>query len=401
MRGPSFDRCLGLASWLLALPLMSSCGVEAQTMAVTPSDPPECICCLMNEAPAGLTNKLTIAPEKKPRLTLTGVIRESDGKTPARNVILYAYQTDETGHYTKRGDEDRNSFAWWHGKQRGWLKTNDRGEYEIDTIKPAPYPNGGAPAHIHAILKAPSQKHCTYIADFVFQGDPLLTSRYWDEVERDARSFGLSGDPNYGGVKLTEGSSGRLVGARNITLLPEYDLPKPDSGRAIAAESPAFDPQHAWGPDKGSHACPMCKYGYRPGVLYWVNTDTDWAEVEAWTRWLEDLSRRSGEKDFKAYVIYTNVPGLTKAQMEEKLSALGRKLNVANVALTYVPSPSDAASNVALNEINPRTRNTFIVYVNRRVVDKFVNLGFDERSARQLEWAVTRARQQKEAQTAG
>lgn len=40
------------------------------------------------------------------------------------------------------------------------------------------------------------------------------------------------------------------------------------SGLNVGDESPAFDPQHAWGPDKGSHACPMCKYGYHPGVMF-------------------------------------------------------------------------------------------------------------------------------------
>jgi protocatechuate 3,4-dioxygenase beta subunit len=81
--------------------------------------------------------------------------------------------------------------------------------------------------------------------------------------------------------------------------------------------------------------------------------------------------------------------------MEEKLSGLGRKLNVTKMALTYVPSPNDTASNVALNRINPKTRNTFIVYVNRRVVDKFVNFGFDDRNAKLLEWSVRRAQQAK------
>jgi len=277
------------------------------------------------------------------------------------------------------------------------MKTNEKGEYEIDTIKPSPYPDGTAPAHIHVIVSAPTQKHCSYAADFVFAGDPLLTPRYWDAVRRDARGMGVAEDAEYAGVRLTKEPSGLLVGRRDITLLSEYDLPTPDSGPAIWAENPAFDPQHAWGPDKGSHACPMCKYGYQPGVLYWVNTNTDWQEVEAWTRWLEALSVRSGEKSFKAYLIYSNAPGLSKTQMEEKLSALGRKLDVTKVALTYVPSPDDKASYAGMNKINPRTRNTFVVYVNRRVVDKFVNFSFDEQNTKLLEWAVRRAGEAKAA----
>jgi protocatechuate 3,4-dioxygenase beta subunit len=353
----------------------------------------------MAEAPSDLGHRIKIAPERTDvqRVKVTGVVYESSGKKPARGVLMYIYGADDTGQYTKRGDEDRNSWAWWHGKQRGWLRTNERGEYEIDTIKPAPYPDGTAPAHIHVILSAPTQKHCSYAADFVFEGDPLLTRGYWDGIRHDARSMGVAEDPEYSGVTLTKDRSGHLVGRRDITLLSEYDLPTPDSGPAISKENPAFDPQHAWGPDKGSHACPMCKYGYQPGVLYWVNSNTDWYEVEAWTMWLEQLSLRSGEKTFKAYLIYSNAPGLSKEQIEEKLSALGRKLNVTKMALTYVPRPDDAASNAALNKINPQTRNTFIVYVNRRVVDKFVNLSFDERNTKLLEWSVRRAGEVKTA----
>ena len=290
---------------------------------------------------------------------------------------MYFYQTDETGRYSKRGDENRDSFAWWHGKQRGWLKTNEKGEYEIDTIKPAAYPDGSEPRHIHLIVKAPTQKHCYYTADFVFTDDPLLNARYWESTERYWHSIGLAQNPNYGGVKLNKGGFGRLVGRRDITLFQEYDLPKPDSGREILDDSPAFDPQHAWGPDKGSHACPMCKYGYQPGVLYWVNTNTDWQEVESWAKWLEDLSLQMGEKNFKAYLIYSNPQGLSAAQMESKLSESGQNSSLRKIALTYVPALDNKASYAYLNRINPQTRNTFIVYNNRRVADKFVNLSFE------------------------
>src|SRR5262245_3017554 len=137
----SADRRLVVAACVLAVPLVSSCGAEAQTQAASP---PECQCCVMDEAPAQLGSKLTIAPERKgvQRLRITGVVYDSSGTKPAPGVTLYVYHTDETGRYTKRGDEPRDSYAWWHGKQRGWLKTNEKGEYEIDTIKPAPYPDG-------------------------------------------------------------------------------------------------------------------------------------------------------------------------------------------------------------------------------------------------------------------
>src|SRR5688572_16022740 len=46
------------------------------------------------------------------------------------------------------------------------------------------------------------------------------------------------------------------------------------SGPDIGKDCPAFDPRHVSGPDKGTTACPMCKYGYQQGVMIWMNTDS-------------------------------------------------------------------------------------------------------------------------------
>src|SRR5688572_20901655 len=63
-------------------------------------------CCFMN-MPAELTNSMRLAEkdEKGERLFLSGTVYHADGKTPYESVILYAYQTDHTGHYSKKGDE--------------------------------------------------------------------------------------------------------------------------------------------------------------------------------------------------------------------------------------------------------------------------------------------------------
>jgi protocatechuate 3,4-dioxygenase, beta subunit len=362
------------------------------------SEMPECGCCVIRDAPVNLSHQANLFPEKTDveRVLIRGVMFESDGKTPAKNAVMYFYHTDETGRYTKRGDEPRNSFAWWHGKQRGWLKTNERGEYEINTVKPAPYPSRDEPAHIHAIVKSPAQKHCYNIADFVFQDDELLTAKFWDNTKNWWRSIGIYQNPNYGGVRLTKNNGGFQQGVRNITLFPEIDAPKIDSGRGILEESPAFEPQHAWGADKGSHACPMCKYGYQPGVLFWVNSDANPQQVEKWAKWLEDLSVLLGDKNFKAYLIYTNPRKLSRAQLETKLAAFGQKLNLKKIAVTYVPSADDKATDTYLNRINPATENTFIVYNNRKVADKFVNFEFNEQNTTLLRASVERAGKEKE-----
>ncbi len=111
--------------------------------------------------------------EKGTRLAVNGIVYQADGKTPAANVILYLYHTNQAGVYPKKGDEQ--GWAKRHGYLRGWLKTNDKGEYKFFTLRPASYPNTAAPAHIHITIKEPG-KNEYYIDEFLFDDDPLLTS---------------------------------------------------------------------------------------------------------------------------------------------------------------------------------------------------------------------------------
>lgn len=163
-----------------------------------------------------------------------------------------------------------------------------------------------------------------------------------------------------------------------------------DSGLRVGEESPAFDPQHAWGPDKGSHACPMCKYGRIQGVLYWVGADPGSDEVRTMAIFLERESARRGGQRFKAYLIYTNPNRDPLPQVDSRLASLGRELDLRHVAVTYVPSPTDRKT-AGVNRINPRTRNTIIVYRQRRVVEKFVDFEPTVENLERLSAAVDRA----------
>lgn len=109
-----------------------------------------------------------------PRIKLTGTIYQSDGKTPAKDVILYIYHTDQGGVYAKRGDE--TGWGRMHGYIRGWIKTDKDGRYTFYTLKPGVYPNRSAPAHIHPIVLEPNGKYY-WLDAYHFKGDPLLTER--------------------------------------------------------------------------------------------------------------------------------------------------------------------------------------------------------------------------------
>jgi protocatechuate 3,4-dioxygenase beta subunit len=162
----------------------------------------------------GSVDTLSDFNETGPRIRINGTVYKSGGKEPAEGVILYVYHTNQEGIYPT----DRTSTGWGrrHGTIRGWVKTNSDGRYTFYTLKPASYPGGSDPAHIHATVLEPNG-HYYWIEDFLFGDDPLLTS------ERIRRSHPRGGD----GFVLSLNPSGDILTAvRDIELgkgIPGYE----------------------------------------------------------------------------------------------------------------------------------------------------------------------------------
>lgn len=147
------------------------------------------------------------------KLHLTGTVFHKDGKTPARDVVLYIYHTDQTGVYPTKGTEQ--GWARRHGYLRGWVKTNEQGIYSFYTLKPVGYSNGKAPAHIHITVKE-NGKNEYWIDDFHFADDPMLTQ---EQIERSQERGGS-------GVLQLQKKGDLLLGHRDIILgknVPDYD----------------------------------------------------------------------------------------------------------------------------------------------------------------------------------
>lgn len=136
---------------------------------------------------------------------ISGIVYEIDGKTPAKDIVIYYYHTDSEGYYSKKGGE--TGWGNRHGYLRGWVKTNDKGEYKLYTLKPAPYPNATEPAHIHIIVKEPEINEY-YIDDVVFEEDPFVDEDYRNRV-RDLAGSGI--------IPLSK-QNGIFIGIRDIIL---------------------------------------------------------------------------------------------------------------------------------------------------------------------------------------
>lgn len=135
------------------------------------------------------TDTLPDFKDAGPKIKVTGIVFQPDGTTPAKDVIIYVYHTDQTGIYPNKGDE--TGWAKRHGYIRGWAKTGADGKYTFYTLKPGTYPQRTTPAHIHATIVEPNGKYY-WIEEYLFNGDPLLAKNEISTTPRGGGSFVLS-----------------------------------------------------------------------------------------------------------------------------------------------------------------------------------------------------------------
>jgi protocatechuate 3,4-dioxygenase beta subunit len=304
------------------------------------------------------------------KLLITGTIFKNDGSTPAPDVILYYYHTDEDGYYSDGPGLD--SRVKRHGHIRGWVKSDTEGKYAIYTNRPGAYPNSKEPAHIHPSVREPGLANEYYLDEFVFDDDPLLTTQKRKAMQNRGGS----------GVLRVMLKGDMLVAKHNIILglnipgYPDTDKKKTISGQEVGEDVLSFTPFHAWGPDKGSKTCPVCKYGRYHGILYFVGNSPDWEEIRKWLVFLENES--AGRKKYlKAYFVYGNEKDYDKVKRTRELEELGRSLNLKHLALTFVPSFTDEDSDVYLNRVDPNVESTLVIYKYGNIIANFANLEAD------------------------
>jgi protocatechuate 3,4-dioxygenase beta subunit len=147
------------------------------------------------------------------RIKVQGTIYQSDGITPAKNVILYVYHTNQDGRYEVKSNA--RGWANRHGYIRGWVKTDADGRYSFYTLKPGAYPSGTEPAHIHYTVLEPDGKYY-WLGSCHFSGDKLLTKNETNPKDPRGGTSGLLSLEKDGPI---------LVGTRDIILgrnIPGY-----------------------------------------------------------------------------------------------------------------------------------------------------------------------------------
>ncbi len=306
--------------------------------------------------------------EQGQKLLVIGTVFTLDGRTPARDVIVYYWQTDNTGRYSAPAEMDERAKP--HGHIRGWVKTDENGQYAIYTIRPAPYPKERLPAHIHLSIKEADVADEYYVDDLNFDDDKLLIPHKKRYPPENRGGSGLLRVLLKGDLQIAEHD---IVLGLNIPNYPKKAGSEKSSGLSIGEDQPSFMPFHASGPDKGTQTCPVCKYGRYHGIIYFVGNNPNWGEIKRWLRFLEKESI-SRQKYLKIYFVYGNENAYDKASRQEELERLGKEENLKNTALTFVPTFSDVRTEANLNKINQAVENTFVIFKHRSIVAKYVDL---------------------------
>ena len=137
------------------------------------------------------------------KLKITGTIYESDGLTPAKDVILFVEQPNENGDFDLRKENDKR-----YVNHRGWVKTDADGHYTLYTFVPGGDRRYKQLQQIFPVIKE-SSKPEYQIETYLFDEDPLLTKACRKKINK-------KGDPSR--ILKLKKEGGLLVAQRDIVL---------------------------------------------------------------------------------------------------------------------------------------------------------------------------------------
>ena len=124
----------------------------------------------VHEAPTTAPSSGRVAPQGEPGqpLAVSGIVVGPDG-APVPGASLYIYQTDHEGYYgVKPASDNRNP------RLKLFLRSDAKGGWSFETVKPGSYPQSRVPGHIHFEVSATGR--APLIFEIVFEGDPFVTA---------------------------------------------------------------------------------------------------------------------------------------------------------------------------------------------------------------------------------
>ena len=125
----------------------------------------------VHEAPSRAPSSGRLVQQGEPGtpLRVSGVVVDAAG-APVPGASLYIFQTDHEGYYGVKPESDNRN-----PRLKLFLRTDARGAWSFDTIKPGSYPDSRVPSHIH--FEVAASGHAPKIFEIVFEGDPFVTEQ--------------------------------------------------------------------------------------------------------------------------------------------------------------------------------------------------------------------------------
>lgn len=128
---------------------------------------------IRDHAEQGAATIVTVT-EPGERLTVKGEVVDASGR-PLAGTLVYAYQTSAKGWYSSFAVHvGGNSGDERHARLFGYVRTDARGRFVLKTIRPAGYPGGSLPEHIHVEIPRPGSGEAL-VTEVLFSDDARLT----------------------------------------------------------------------------------------------------------------------------------------------------------------------------------------------------------------------------------
>lgn len=156
-----------------------------------------------------------------------------------------------------------------------------------------------------------------------------------------------------------------------------------NSGLSVGEMVTPFHPKHIAGPDKGTDTCPPCKYGARPAVQAWVHPSEKADTVAAIAKTLSANVSAHKAADMKGFMIMLTMCGACEA----KANKFAETAKIENLGIATLGVDNEAVKAYKVNT-SADVKNTVIVYKDKKVAAKFVNLTDSKEDLAKLQAAI-------------
>ena len=176
------------------------------------------------------------------------------------------------------------------------------------------------------------------------------------------------------------------LAALAVFAIPAVAMNGVESGLNVGETVTPFNPTHISGPDKGTDNCPPCTYGDRPAIQVWLSPKESAENVEAFAKAISEAVKTHKESEFKGFLInLTMCDGCVN-----KAKAMAKDTAYTNIGIATLSMEDKAVARYKVNTSN-EVKNTVIVYKDKKVVSKFVNLKLDKYGLKKLNAAIKKA----------